>query len=177
MPCSCSIIGQEVFQSGVFPGDTDFRVFRDYGRVPGLDLEFVQNYYWWHTEIDEARRTTSGSLQVASDNIYAILLYFLYSPYLDNPAEFGDQKNVFFDFLGLFVVVYSEGVANAVNAILVVAVVISTANHMRKHSDVQGGCHELRSCDCMYDSTNDASDIANLGCNALVLNPWFGSGD
>ncbi|EYC07720.1 hypothetical protein Y032_0069g362 [Ancylostoma ceylanicum] len=132
----CSIIGQEVFQSGVFPGDTDFRVFRDYGRVPGLDLAFVQNGYWWHTEFDEARRITPGSLQRAGDNIYATLLYLLQSPYLDNPAEFGDQKNVFFDFLGLFVVVYSEGVANAVNAILVVAVVISTGNHMRKHSDV-----------------------------------------
>ncbi|KAK6733335.1 hypothetical protein RB195_017219 [Necator americanus] len=132
----CSIIGQEVFQSGVFPGDTDFRIFRDYGRVPGLDLAFVQNGYWWHTEFDEARRVTPGSLQRAGDNIYATLLHLLQSPYLENPAEFGDQKNVFFDFFGLFVVVYSEGVANAVHAILIVAVVVSTANHVRKHSDV-----------------------------------------
>ncbi|VDK80489.1 unnamed protein product [Cylicostephanus goldi] len=61
----CSIIGQEIFQSGLFPGDTDFRVFRDHGRVPGLDLAFVQNGYWWHTEFDEARRITPGSLQRA----------------------------------------------------------------------------------------------------------------
>ncbi|KIH61183.1 peptidase, M28 family [Ancylostoma duodenale] len=104
----CSIIGQEIFQSGLFPGDTDFRVFRDYGRVPGLDLAFVQNGYWWHTEFDEARRITLGSLQRAGDNVYATLLYLLQSPYLDNPAEFGDQKNVFFDFLGLILHMQTE---------------------------------------------------------------------
>ncbi|ETN69789.1 hypothetical protein NECAME_05112 [Necator americanus] len=108
--------------------------FREYFIV-GLDLAFVQNGYWWHTEFDEARRVTPGSLQRAGDNIYATLLHLLQSPYLENPAEFGDQKNVFFDFFGLFVVVYSEGVANAVHAILIVAVVVSTANHVRKHSE------------------------------------------
>ncbi|CAJ0607928.1 unnamed protein product [Cylicocyclus nassatus] len=132
----CSIIGQEIFQSGRFPGDTDFRVFRDHGRVPGLDLAFVQNGYWWHTEFDEARRITPGSLQRAGENVYATLLHLLNSPYLEKPSEFGDQKNVFFDFLGLFVVVYSEDISNAINAILIIAVLISAANHMRKNSEV-----------------------------------------
>ena len=29
---------QEVFNSGIFPGQTDFIVFRDDGQIPGLDL-------------------------------------------------------------------------------------------------------------------------------------------
>uniref|UniRef100_A0A914C624 FXNA-like protease n=1 Tax=Acrobeloides nanus TaxID=290746 RepID=A0A914C624_9BILA len=61
----CSVFGQEVFQSGVYPGDTDFRVFRDHGRIPGLDLAFVRNGYWWHTEFDSAELITNGSLQRA----------------------------------------------------------------------------------------------------------------
>ncbi|KAE9417554.1 hypothetical protein Angca_008281, partial [Angiostrongylus cantonensis] len=126
----CSIIAQEIFQSGLFPGDTDFRVFRDYGKIPvGLDLAFVQNGYWWHTEFDEARRITPGSLQRAGDNVYATLLYLLQSPYLNSSILHDIQKYVFFDVLGLFVVVYPETVANSIHAVLIIAVLLKVSTH------------------------------------------------
>ena len=31
-----SVVGEEIFQSGIIPGDTDFRIYRDYAGLPGM---------------------------------------------------------------------------------------------------------------------------------------------
>ncbi|XP_041767464.1 endoplasmic reticulum metallopeptidase 1-like [Anopheles merus] len=116
-------VSEEIFQSGIIPSDTDFRIFRDFGHVPGMDFAHTINGYRYHTRFDTIDYLTLPVLQRTGDNILAL------TRELANGEELGrigsdpnlaEGYSVFFDVLGLFFVSYSASMGRIVNVMLAV---------------------------------------------------------
>lgn len=75
-------MAEELFQSNLIPSDTDFRIFRDYGKVPGLDLAYQQNGYVYHTKFDRSEIIPLGTLQRTGDNILNLAIALANAPEL-----------------------------------------------------------------------------------------------
>ncbi len=138
-----SVIGQEIFETGVVTGevepsfrylvrrgaqtktilcrrplrvaDTDFRIFRDYGNVPGLDIAYMKNGYVYHTGYDQEDAIPPGSIQRAGDNFLEVVKYIANSEELAHPESQDNSNAVFFDFLGMFLVNYPESRGVVIN--------------------------------------------------------------
>eukprot|EP00912_Choanoflagellata_sp_UC4_P001855 UC4_evm9s1188 len=98
----------ELFGTEVIPSDTDFRIYRDYGDIPGLDFAWIANGYLYHTSLDTADRIPPGTLQHTGDNILSVVCRIIQSEKLANPGEDADGDVVYFDVLRAFTVVYGR---------------------------------------------------------------------
>ncbi|TRY97146.1 hypothetical protein DNTS_032795 [Danionella cerebrum] len=135
-----SVVGQEVFQSGVIPSDTDFRIYRDFGRIPGIDLAFIENGFIYHTKYDTPERIHTDSIQRAGENLLALLRYLLVSEELADPSAYLHGQTVFFDVLGIAAVAYPARIGSILN----LAAVLATLLYLSTRSRGQGGVCYLR---------------------------------
>ncbi|KAG5898670.1 hypothetical protein JTB14_030620 [Gonioctena quinquepunctata] len=110
-----SSLAQEIFQSGVIPGDTDYRIFRDFGNLSGLDFAWSANGYVYHTKFDSIEQVPLGSLQRTGDNILALAKGMAKGHQLSNVEKYRAGNLVFFDFLGACVIRWSMLVADIIN--------------------------------------------------------------
>ncbi|KAJ7335487.1 hypothetical protein JRQ81_013428 [Phrynocephalus forsythii] len=122
-PFGC-IVAQEIFQSGVIPAETDFRIYRDFGNVPGIDLAFIENGYIYHTKYDTADRILTDSIQRAGDNILGVLKYLAKSDKLARSHEYQHGNVVFFDVFGMFVLAYPARVGAIMNCVITAIAVL-----------------------------------------------------
>jgi len=126
-PCA-QVIGQEIFQGGLIPSDTDFRIFRDYGQIPGIDIAYISNGFVYHTHFDTPSAITKGSVQRAGENVFAVVMEMANSPLLKDPGEYRHGAMVFFDFMGLFMVHYPARIGVIVNSVTFVLATIFILN-------------------------------------------------
>ncbi|XP_056444517.1 endoplasmic reticulum metallopeptidase 1 [Gadus chalcogrammus] len=141
-----SVVGQEVFQSGIIPSDTDFRIYRDFGNIPGIDLAFIENGFIYHTNYDTADRILTDSIQRAGDNILAVLKHLVMSEELGDSSQYRHGNMVFFDLLGMVVVAYPARVGTILNYVVAVATFLYLAKKAARPGS--GGGRYVRRLAC-----------------------------
>ncbi|ENN70647.1 hypothetical protein YQE_12592, partial [Dendroctonus ponderosae] len=75
-----SVSAEEVFQAGIIPSDTDFRIFRDFGNLVGVDMAYYKDGYRYHTKYDGFDNIPLGSYQHGGDNTLALVKYLANAP-------------------------------------------------------------------------------------------------
>ncbi|KAJ2948720.1 hypothetical protein O0L34_g7978 [Tuta absoluta] len=137
-----SSLAQELFESGLIPADTDFRIFRDFGKLSGVDLAWSSNGYVYHTHLDTAERVPPASLQRTGDNVLALTHGLLSSESIESELDLSSRQPVFFDVLGLWLVCCRAPLAAALAmaTLLLAALVLATdARHASAHLYVPRG--------------------------------------
>ncbi|HWI66177.1 MAG TPA: M28 family peptidase, partial [Symbiobacteriaceae bacterium] len=103
-----TVAGQDVFESRIFPNDTDYRIFAGNG-LPGYDLILTGDGYAYHTWRDRPERVTPGALQEMGSTLMALLERLDREPDLTPRKEQADS--VYFDLPGRLFVHYPKRLA------------------------------------------------------------------
>ncbi|KAL7737087.1 hypothetical protein ACLKA6_005304 [Drosophila palustris] len=137
-------LGEEIFQSGVIPSDSDFRIFKEH--MPGLDMGQIFNGYIYHTKYDVVDLISHESLQHTGDNVLSLVRGLSNATELNNAQAHNNGHSVFFDFLGLYFVHYSEATGKSLNFGVAGAAIILIFISMWRMSVISqvSICHVIR---------------------------------
>ncbi|KRG04649.1 uncharacterized protein Dmoj_GI19046 [Drosophila mojavensis] len=108
-------VAEEIFQAGIIPSDTDFRQFRTYGNIPGLDMGQCFNGFVYHTKYDLIDVIPRESFQNTGDNVLSLVRALANAPELYDTKAHETGHTVYFDFLGLYLFNYSESTGTILN--------------------------------------------------------------
>ncbi|KAK1261119.1 hypothetical protein QJS04_geneDACA002426 [Acorus gramineus] len=129
---SGQVIAQDLFLSGAIKSATDFQVYKEVAGLSGLDFAYADTSAVYHTKNDKLKLLKPGSLQHLGENMLAFLLQAGSSSYIANgkasetePVE----KAIYFDILGMYMVVYHERLASLLhNSVVLQALLIWTTS-------------------------------------------------
>ncbi|KAG2493215.1 hypothetical protein HYH03_008635 [Edaphochlamys debaryana] len=112
-------IAQDIFDTGIIPGDTDYRMFsaRHYGSLPGLDIAFIRDSVAYHSSLDNVERLRPGSLQDIGEGLLGGLVSMASALAKDEGVgklgsrEALRERSVYFDLIGAGMVHYPDSLA------------------------------------------------------------------
>ncbi|CAD7014588.1 unnamed protein product [Ceratitis capitata] len=131
-------IAEELFQNNFVPSDTDFRIFRSYGMVPGLDMAHSLNGYVYHTKYDTYTNLERRTCQTTGENILALTWALANAPELKSPEDYAKGHTVFYDYLGWFMIFYTEDtgiILNITISVCAIVVILSSVFLMTRATD------------------------------------------
>ncbi|XP_052873852.1 endoplasmic reticulum metallopeptidase 1-like [Anopheles cruzii] len=113
-------LGEEVFQMGLVPSFTDYETLSLVGGWPGLDFALSSYGYLYHTALDALETISAGTLQHIGDNVLGLVLGLANGDELGSMGRHADGTAIFFDFMHLFLVYYTETTGIIINSVLAV---------------------------------------------------------
>ncbi|KAJ0171660.1 hypothetical protein K1T71_012423 [Dendrolimus kikuchii] len=106
-------MGEFLFSSGLIPSDTDFRIFRDFGNIHGIDIAFVKWGHVYHTRYDHPDLIREGVIQCSGDMLLGL------TTELGNMEELAQRATptaaVYYDYLNIVLISYSLPASYAVD--------------------------------------------------------------
>ncbi|CAL8074658.1 unnamed protein product [Calicophoron daubneyi] len=72
-----NVVAEDLFHSGIIPSDTDFRIFRDYGQTPGIDMAYIYDGYAYHTAFDTESRISQECLRNTGQDVLSFVRVML----------------------------------------------------------------------------------------------------
>ncbi|XP_073961026.1 endoplasmic reticulum metallopeptidase 1-like [Choristoneura fumiferana] len=137
---SAQSMGEFLFTSGIVPSDTDFRIWRDFGQIYGVDIAFVKWGNVYHTRNDHPDNLQPGVLQCAGDMFLTLVTRLADMPELAQKAT--PSSAVYYDFLNTVLVRYPVWASYLVDALIALAALASVGFYVwivgMRWSTVQG---------------------------------------
>lgn len=111
-----TVVAQDIFQSGSIPSDTDFRIYRDFGGLRGLDIALYQEGWAYHTQRDRTWNVSPGTVQHMGENALALARTLANGPL---PGNVSRERAVYYDVLGVFMLAYTASTARLLAALVI----------------------------------------------------------
>ncbi|XP_072946335.1 endoplasmic reticulum metallopeptidase 1-like [Epargyreus clarus] len=121
-------IGEFLFASGIIPSDTDFRIWRDFGHIQGVDIAFVKWGNVYHTRYDHPDLLRAGVIQCAGDMLLGLVAELADMDQLQE--KIAPTSAIYYDYLNWFLVTYSLQAAIAVDVIVALLGLLSVTYYV-----------------------------------------------